>query len=126
MADVGRQFAIMKSLNKTMSSTHLPSGFGLKGQIEFELDRLNAQGVLMLKLPARKAIIDHVVTCADIYGKAMHPKTTQKRFIKNGMLDEITLTYPDIYEMLKTCKLQDFKQEYEDLVFKNFLSYTKQ
>ena len=120
MADVGRQFAIFKSCNKTMTSTNLPSGFGLKGQIEYELDALNAKGILMLKLPARKAIIDHVVTCPNIYAISMQPKTTKKGFIENGMLDEKTDTYPDIYKMMKTCKLKEFKQEYEDLVLNNF------
>ena len=36
------------------------------------------------------------------------------------MEDEETHTYPDVHKMLKTCKLQDFKQEYENLLFDNF------
>ena len=120
MADVGRQFAIMKQQNKTLTSVNLPSGLGLKGAIEYELDSLNAKGILKLKLPSKKSIIDHVVTCPDIYGKSMQPKTTKKGFLMNGMLDENVETYPDIFKMLKTCKLQDFKKDYEDLLFKNF------
>ena len=54
MVDVGRQFAIMKAENKTTTSVNLPSGFGLKGQLEYELDHLHAQGILMLKPPAKK------------------------------------------------------------------------
>ena len=50
----------------------------------------------------------------------MHPKKTRKGFVENGMLDENTYTYPDLYKMLKTCKLKEFKQEYEDLLLKNF------
>ena len=120
MADVGRQFANVKVDDKTMTSVNLPSGFGLKGMIEYELDRLSAEGKLKLKLPTRKALVDHTATCPNSFGKAMHPKTTKKGFIVNGMLDENIHTYPDIVKLLKTCKLQDFKQEYEDLVFSNF------
>ena len=36
------------------------------------------------------------------------------------MEDEETHTYPDVHKMLKTCKLQYFKQEYENLIFDNF------
>ena len=120
MADIGRQFAILKAETKTTTAVNLPSGYGLKGQLEDELDRLKAGGVLILKTPARKAIIDHVVTCPEIYGSAMKPKTTKKGYIKNGMIDELTEIYPDIITMLQTCKLQDVKQEYEDLLFDNF------
>ena len=51
----------------------------------------------------------------------MQSKTSKKGYIEDGMLDEKTNTYPDIYKMLKTFKLKNFKQEYEDLVFDNFL-----
>ena len=73
----------------------------------------------MLKLPARKAMIDHIVFCPEIYGKAMQPKTIKKGYVENGMEDEETHTYPDVHKMLKTCKIQDFKQEYENLLFDN-------
>ena len=36
------------------------------------------------------------------------------------MEDEETHTYPDVHRMLKTCQLQDFKQEYENLLFDKF------
>ena len=120
MADIGRQFAIIKSESKTVTAINIPSGYGLKGNLEYKLDLLYASGELMLKLPARKAIIDHIVSCPEIYGKAMQPKTTKKGFVENGMEDDKTHTYPDIHKMLKTCKLQDFKQEYENLLFANF------
>ena len=47
--------------------------------------------------------------------------TTKKGFIKNEMGDEKTRLYPDLYKKMKTCKLQDFKQEYKDLLVKNLL-----
>ena len=74
----------------------------------------------MLKLPARKAMINHIVSCPEIYEKAMQPKATKKGFVENGMEDNDTHTYPDIHKMLKTCKLQDFKQEYESLLSADF------
>ena len=120
MADFGRQFAIMKAENKTTTSVNLPSGFGLKGQLEYELDNLHAKGILMLKVPAKKAIIDYVVSCPDIYTKLMHPKTTKKGYVQNGMLDENTYTYPDLFKIMRTCKLSNFKKEYEDLIIDNF------
>ena len=89
MADIGRQFTILKAKTKSTTAVNLPSGYGLKGQLEDELDRLNASGVLMLKTPAHKAIIDHVVTCPEIYGSAMKPKTTKKEYIKNGIRKSI-------------------------------------
>ena len=118
-ADIGRQFAIAKSLSKTTTSVNLPSGFGLKGEMEDVFDDYKARGILMLKLPARKAIIDHIVSCSEIFGKSMSPKTTRKGFIENGMIDENTNTYPDIRRMLQTCK-GDIKQEVEDLIFNHF------
>jgi hypothetical protein len=117
MADIGRQFAIFKALCKTVTNINLPSGFGLKGEIEYYIDSYQASGELMLKLPARKATIDHICSCPEIYGKAIQPKTTKKSFVVNGMMDENTHTYPDIFKMMKTCKLQDYKQEYENLLF---------
>ena len=77
-ADVGRQFAVIKECNKTTTSINSPSGYGLKGSIKNKLDKLRVNGILLLKLPARKAIIDHCVSCPEIYGKAMQPKTTKK------------------------------------------------
>ena len=74
----------------------------------------------MLKVPVRKAMIDHIASCPEIYGKEMQPKTTKKGHVENGMEDEETHTYPDMHKMLKTCKLQDFKQEYENLLFDIF------
>ena len=118
-ADIGRQFAITKSENKTTTSVNIPRGFGLKGIIEEEFNTLAAKGVLILKLPARKAILDHIVSCPEIFGKSMSPKTTKKGFVKNGMIDEITHLYPDIHMMLKTCK-QEVKQEQVDKVYTNF------
>ena len=120
MADICRSFAVMKSESKKITAINIPSGYGLKGHLEYEMDCLHASGTLMLKLPARKATIDHIVSCLEIYGKAMQPKTTKKGFVENGMEDEETHTYPDVFKMLKTCKLQDFKQEYENLLFDNF------
>ena len=69
---------MIKLANKTTTSINLPSGFGLKGFVENKLDELRANGTLLLKLTARKAIIDHCVSCSEIYGKAMQLKTTQK------------------------------------------------
>ena len=120
MADIGRQFAVIKSESKKITAINIPSGYGLKGGFEYQLDRLQASGILKLKLPARKALVDHIVSCPEILGKGMLPKTTKKGFVKNGIVDETTHTYPDVYEMLKTCKLKDFKQEYENLLFDNF------
>ena len=120
MADIGRQFAIFKAACKTTTAINVPSGFGLKGEIEYELDCLQASGKLILKLPSKKAIIDHIVSCPEIYGKAMQPKTTRKSFVINRMMDEITHTYSDVYMIMKICKLQDYKKEYEDLLFNNF------
>ena len=118
-ADIGRQFAIVKALSKTTSSVNLPHGFGMKGFLEDVFDDHKARGVLILKLPARKAIIDHIVSCPRIFGRAMSPKTTKKGFIVNGMIDDKTETYPDIIKMLQTCK-QEIPKEQEDLVFHNF------
>ena len=120
-ADIGRQFAIIKTLTKTVTSVNLPHGFGMKGFLEDLFDTYNASSMLMLKLPARKAIIDHCVSCPEIFSKAMSPKTTKKGFIVNGMIDDKTHTYPDIIKILQTCK-QEVKQDQVDLVFKHFLS----
>ena len=102
-----------------MTATNLPTGFGLKGFIEEMFDTLKASGKLNIKLPARKAIIDHCVTCPEMYGKAMATKTTKKGFIVNGMIDENLHTYPDIIRMIQTCK-SEISQKQEDLIFANF------
>ena len=68
----------MKSANKTTKSISLPSGFGLKGYIENLFDVYKANGTLKFKLPARKAVIDHCVSCPELYGKSMQPNTTKK------------------------------------------------
>ena len=105
MADIGSQFAVMKSESKKVTAINIPSGYGLKGQLGYEIDCLYASGTLMLKLPARKAIIDHIVSCPEIYGKAIQPKTTKKGYVENGMEYEEMHIYPDVHKMLKTCKL---------------------
>ena len=118
-ADIGRQFAVVKTDSKSTTAINLPHGFGMKGFLEDMFDIKKARGELVIKLPARKAIIDHIVSCPEIFGKAMLPKTTKKGFVVNGMLDEQIHTYPDIIKMLRTCK-QEVKKEQEDLVFKHF------
>ena len=35
------------------------------------------------------------------------------------MEDEETRTFPDVHKMLKTCKLQEFKKQYDNLLFDN-------
>ena len=118
-ADIGRQFAIVKVESKNTTAVNLPHGYGLKGNIEDIFDTYKARGILKVKLPARKAITDHIVSCPEIFGKAMAPKTTKKGCIVNGMIDEKTETYPDIYKMLNTCK-QEVKEEQVDKFFTHF------
>ena len=118
-ADIGRQFAIVKVESKNTTAVNLPHGYGLKGRIEDMFDTYKARGILNLKLPARKAITDHIVSCPEIFGKAMAPKTTKKGCIVNGMIDEKTETYPDINKMLNTCK-QEVKTEQVDKFFTHF------
>ena len=77
-ADIGRQFAIVKTLSKSITAVDLPRGFGMKGFLEDMFDIKKARGELVLKLPARKAIIDRIVSCPEIFGKAMLPKKRQK------------------------------------------------
>ena len=96
-ADIGRQFVIVKDGTKTVTAINLPNGYGMKGFIEDMFVEYKSKGILSIKLQARKAIIDHIVSCPEIFGKAMAPKTTRKGFIVNGMIDEATETYPDIY-----------------------------
>ena len=79
MADIGCQFAVMKSESKKVTAINIPSGYGLKGQLEYEINCLYASSTLMIKLPARKAIIDQIVSCPEIYGKAMQPKNNKER-----------------------------------------------
>ena len=91
----------------------------MKGYIEDQFNILTVKGVLILKLPARKAILDHIVSCPEIFGKLMSPKTTKNGFIKNGMIDKLTHLYPDMNILLKTCK-QEFKHKQVDKVYSNF------
>ena len=122
-ADIGRQFANMKAENKTTTAINLPHGFGLKGFLEDTFDLLKAKGILNLKLPAQKAMIDHCCCCPDFLGKAMAKKTTKEGFIVNGMIDSKTETYPDVTMLLRTCKLE-ILQKHEDLllgIFPNFI-----
>ena len=118
-ADIGRQFCIVKYTSKTTTAVNLPNGFGLKDFISDIFDEYKSKGILHFKLPARKAILDHIVSCSEIFGKAMSPKTTRKGFIENGMIDEYTETYPDIVRMLQTCK-GEVSQVVEDIIFNNF------
>ena len=69
MADVGRQFVIMKTENKTRKYVNLPSAFG-------RLDNHYVEEKLTLNVPTRKVIIDHVVSCLDNDTKPMYPQTT--------------------------------------------------
>ena len=77
-ANIGRQFITLKASSKTTTVTNLPHGFGLKCYLEDTFDNLKASGTLTLKLPARKVIIDHIVSCPEIFGKAMIPKATKR------------------------------------------------
>ena len=54
MTNAVHHVAIMKASNKTMTSVNLPSGLGLKGAIEYELDLLDTKGILRLELPSKK------------------------------------------------------------------------
>ena len=102
--NIGRQFANIKSLTKTTTAVYLPSGFGIKGYLEGMFDLKKASEELTLKLPARKAIINHCVCCPEIFVKAMALTTTKRGFIENGMIDSKLHLYPDVIMMLKTCK----------------------
>ena len=50
----------------------------MKGNIECTFDEYKARGILSLKLPARKAIADHMLSCHEIFGKAMTPKNNKE------------------------------------------------
>ena len=120
MADIARQFAIMKQYTKTTTMINIPSGYGSNGQLEYELDILKADGVLILKTPAHRATIDHVASSPEIYGTATKSKTTKREYIENGMINELTELYPYIIKMMQRCKMKDVKQEYKYLLFNNF------
>ena len=63
MADIRRQFAILKAACKTTTCINLLSGYGQKGKVEYNLDTLHASGQLVLKWPAKRARIDHICSC---------------------------------------------------------------
>ena len=109
MADIGRQFAVIKSESKKVTAINIPSGYRLTGKLEYEIDCLYASGTLILNLPARKAIIEHIVSFPEIYDKTMQPKTTKKGYVENGMEDEEMHTYLDVHKMLKTCMFTRFQ-----------------
>ena len=81
-ADIGRQFAVTKSANKPTTSINLPSDFGLKGYIENLFDVYKANVEIILKLPARKAMIDHYVRCPELYGTSIQTKTKKRYYRK--------------------------------------------
>ena len=70
----------MKTGIKTTKSINLLHGFGIKGLLEETFDTLAAKGELILKVLARKAILDHIVSYPEIFGKAMSPSITKKGF----------------------------------------------
>ena len=67
----------------------------MKGFLEDTFDLLKAKGVLNLRLPAQKAIIDHCCYYPEFFGKVMALNTTKIGFIVNDMIDSKTETYPD-------------------------------
>lgn len=73
-------------MSKTTTAVSLPHVYGIKGYLDNLFDE-KANGELNLKLPAHKAIIDHVVCCPEIFSKVVVPNTTNRGFIENGMID---------------------------------------
>ena len=61
-------------------------------------------GTLVVKLPAKKAIIDHCVCCPEMLNESMAPKTTIKCFIVNEVIDVKLKIYPDVRILLTTYK----------------------
>ena len=91
----------------------------MKGNLECMFEEYKARGILTLKLPVRKSLTDHIISCPEIFRKAMAPKTTKKGCIVNGMIDKKTELYPDIYKILNTCK-QEVKNKQVELFFTHF------
>ena len=77
-ADIGRQFAIVKMETKTITAVNLPNGYGMKGNLECMFEEYKARGILTLKLPVRKALTDHIISCPEIFGKQWHQKLQKK------------------------------------------------
>lgn len=103
----------------TTTATNLTHGFGLKSYLQDTFDNIKAISIIILKLPARKAITNHIVSCPEIFAKVTCPKTTKRRFIENGMIDKKIHMYPYIVKLLQTCK-SEIKQGAEDLIFTHF------
>ena len=117
--DVCPAFKVIKTFCKNTTAQARPN-IGYKGLVVDIIRGLHTTGQLNLDLPIRKALIDHIVTAPDVFTTAMREKNLMKGFIENGMIDKNTLTYPDFKKLLQTCKLSDFKREYEDLIVNNF------
>ena len=112
-------FKVIKTFCKNTTAQARPN-IGYKGLVVDTIRGLHTTRQLNLDLPIRKALIDHIVTAPDVFTTAMREKNLMKGFIENGMIDKNTLTYPDFKKLLQTCKLSDFKREYEDLIVNNF------
>ena len=50
----------------------------MKEFLEDVFDDHKARGVLVLKLPAQKAIIYHIVSCSEIFDRAISPNKQKK------------------------------------------------
>ena len=90
--DVYPLVIVVKLFTKKPTEQHSPA-FGLKDHIVNIIDTLRSTGVLILSLPIKKALIEHLATVPEIFTIGMNKRNILKGFIKNDMLDKKLNTF---------------------------------
>ena len=112
-------FRSLKKISRSITNESVPH-LGLKGLISRSLTR--EQKDCRLKLPTTKynALVDFLSCYPTILSRAAPHDSTGAGFVSNGMLDDLTYCYPDLYKILQTCKTFKYTNEMEELVRSNF------
>ena len=116
--DIQSGFMTSQALNKIVTCADLPNS-GYKGSIISIFQIAENEKKLSLKATQREAIVDHLVCFPSIVTRSHPIDGVMQGFITNGMLDKKTKNWPDMNEMLGTCRRKLTTDEV-DLVKKHF------
>ena len=116
-ADRSPVFRSFKTLIKSITRDDFPA-IGLQKSIHNEFTWMKNEGILRLS-PTKEGVLKYFIACYPAtIGNAAPTASVGKGFLYNGMLDESTTLWPDVHNIISTCKSKSISKDQELLVHK--------
>ena len=117
--DMSSCFRTINNLLCTHTTERYPV-HALRDRVKETFRKLSLDGTLNLKANTKNALVDFLSTYPTVLQKACPNDTVMKGFIRNGMIDDGSLSLPDLEQVLRSCQNSNLTKEHWDRIISNF------